>query len=116
MANPGLEPLFSVYENDPDVGEIVAVFVAEMPDRKDELVRAANAGDADEAARIAHQLKGASGGYGFGPLGEIAASAEHALIDLQQSGNHDASAVYAAAASLIDACDRVRLASSEAAA
>lgn len=116
MASTSTEPLFSVYENDPDVGEIVAVFVAEMPDRKAGLVRAVDAGDATEAARIAHQLKGASAGYGFGPLGVIAAAAEHALKDLQESGSPDPSAVHAAAATLIEACDRVRLASTETAA
>ncbi|MEQ8317112.1 MAG: Hpt domain-containing protein [Phycisphaerales bacterium] len=116
MASPGHEPLLSVYENDPDVGEIVALFVSEMPRRRADIVRAAEAGDAAEAARFAHQLKGAAGGYGFETLGQIAAAAEHALNDLQPSKSDDASAVYAAAAPLIDACDRVRLANPGAAA
>lgn len=116
MASPGPDPLFSVYENDPDVGEIVAVFVAEMPRRRDELVRAAQAGDASEAARIAHQLKGAAGGYGFESLGQIASVAEHALGDLPSGLSDDESAIYAAVEPLIDACDRVRLANSETAA
>ncbi|MEQ9094671.1 MAG: Hpt domain-containing protein [Phycisphaerales bacterium] len=116
MASPGPEPLLSVYENDPDVGEIVAEFVAEMPKRRADFVRAIEAGDLSQAVRLAHQLKGAAGGYGFETLGQFAAAAEHALVDLGRSGNFDSSSLYAAAAPLIDACDRVRLANSEAAA
>lgn len=116
MASPGSEPLFSVYENDPDVGEIVAQFVTEMPERRAELVRAVQACDATATSQIAHQLKGAAGGYGFEELGQIAAAAEHALADLREAGKVDASALHAAVAPLIDACDRVRLANAQAAA
>ncbi len=115
MAGPQHEPLFSVYENDPDMGEIIALFVGEMPDRRDDLSAAIEAGDVSKAIRIAHQLKGAAGGYGFEPLGQIAAASEHALRDLLHTTNLQVAAIRAAAAPLLDACGRVRLSSESAA-
>lgn len=106
------EPLLSVFENDPEMAEIVALFVAEMPERASELREAVDSDDLDRAITIAHQLKGASGGYGFEELGDIAAAAEHALKALAGTsagvGRH---ALLAAASGLLEACGRVRLSS-----
>jgi HPt (histidine-containing phosphotransfer) domain-containing protein len=116
MAGSPFEPLVSVFENDPEIGEIVAMFVAEMPERQRELRRAAEAGDLREAMRIAHQIKGAAGGYGLEALGHMAAASERALGALLEARNPQVSAVLAAAEPLLEACGRVRLSSSEAAA
>lgn len=116
MAGQNLEPMLSVYENDPDMGTIVALFVAEMPDRRDDLGKAIEAGDLSKAIRIAHQLKGAAGGYGFGSLGTVAAASERALLDLLDANNSEVAAIRAAATPLFEACGRVRLSSSESAA
>jgi len=51
-------PIRSEFASDPDINDCV------RQERWDEL------------RRIAHQLKGASGGYGFSPLGEAAAALE----------------------------------------
>lgn len=116
MAGQNLEPMLSVYENDPDMGEIVALFVAEMPDRRDDLYKAVEAGDLSQAIRIAHQLKGAAGGYGFEALGTVATTTERALLDLLDANNSEVTALRAAATPLLEACGRVRLSSSESAA
>jgi HPt (histidine-containing phosphotransfer) domain-containing protein len=108
MSRPDREPLLSVYEHDPEMAELVAMFVAEMPDRRAELEQAVRAADVETAIRIAHQLKGAAGGYGFDALGIYAAETEHALRAL--AGNHPSERpLRVAATPLLDACARVRL-------
>ena len=104
------EPLFSVFEHDPEMAEIVALFVAEMPDRIAELRQAVDAGDASAVQTIAHQLKGAGGGYGFEHLGEVAAATEHTLRKLGKTlAMSDHGALLAAVSPLLSACGRVRL-------
>jgi HPt (histidine-containing phosphotransfer) domain-containing protein len=104
------EPLTSVYEHDPEMADIVAMFVAEMPDRSAELRSACEAGDLEAALTIAHQLKGAAGGYGFEHLGDIAASAESSLKSLRSAHvGLSAGSLLAAAGPLLEALSRVRL-------
>ena len=117
MADSKVEPLLSVFENDPEMGEIVALFVAEMPERAGELRKAIEQRDLEAATRIAHQLKGAAGGYGFETLGDIAKAAEralHALADTPSATRREA--LMAASSSLLEACGRVRLSTPQAAA
>lgn len=115
---PGMnpEPLLSVFEHDPEIGEIVALFVSEMPERCDELRGAVAAGDLGQAIRIAHQLKGAAGGYGFEALGAVAASSEQSLLALRDSGETTSDALRVAVTPLLDACGRVRLSTAQTAA
>jgi len=74
-----MEPIRSVYENDPDMLEIVREFAAELPARANELEGTLSAGDMKTLKTLAHQLKGAGGGYGFDAITQTAASLEHAL-------------------------------------
>ncbi|MFI5314875.1 MAG: Hpt domain-containing protein [Myxococcota bacterium] len=69
----------SVYENDPDMLEIVREFAAELPARVAKLEAHLSAGELRELQTLAHQLKGAGGGYGFPLITELAASLESAL-------------------------------------
>jgi HPt (histidine-containing phosphotransfer) domain-containing protein len=80
-----MEAIRSVYEDDPDMLEIVREFAAELPDRVGELERCLEAGDLAQLQTMAHQLKGAGGGYGFSPITEQAASLEHALKEGQDA-------------------------------
>lgn len=76
-----MEPIRSTFEDDPDMMDIVQEFAAELPKRAAEL-RSLFEGDQLEALRtLAHQLKGAGGGYGFAPITEAAAALEQALKD-----------------------------------
>lgn len=70
--------LYSTLGGDPDLGEIVDEFVAEMPDRVEKLQRLAAAADWESLRRTAHQFKGAAGSYGFDVLTTSAAQLEAA--------------------------------------
>lgn len=73
------EPLYSNLGADPDLGEIVTMFVDEMPGRIALIEAQAAAGDWDSLRRTAHQLKGAAGSYGFDPISPAAATVEAAI-------------------------------------
>lgn len=74
-----MDPIRSIYEDDPDMLEIVREFAAELPGRAESLENYLRDGDHEELQRLAHQLKGAGGGYGFTAVTEVAASLEQAL-------------------------------------
>lgn len=59
------QAIYSSLGNDPDLGELVEMFVDEMPERIQVLQQHADRHDWDQLARTAHQLKGAAGSYGF---------------------------------------------------
>jgi HPt (histidine-containing phosphotransfer) domain-containing protein len=60
--------LFSTLASDPDMVELVEMFVDELPGRIAALQAAWDAADLEALARGAHQLKGAAGSYGFDML------------------------------------------------
>lgn len=69
-------PLLSDFANDPDMLELVEMFVVEMPNRVSAIETAVNEADMASIASFAHQLKGAAGGYGFGSITDAAAVVE----------------------------------------
>ena len=71
--------MYSRLENDPDLADIVEMFVGEIPGRSENLLRCSKEKNWDELRRIAHQLKGAAGSYGFEPLSASAYRLEHAV-------------------------------------
>jgi HPt (histidine-containing phosphotransfer) domain-containing protein len=73
------EPLYSSLGDDPDLGELVEMFVDEMPDRVAALLQCLNTSDWDTLRRTAHQLKGAAGSYGFDSISLHAADVEAAV-------------------------------------
>lgn len=74
-----MEPIHSTYEDDPDMLEIVREFAEEAPARAVELETRLEDGDLEKLRTLAHQLKGAGGGYGFPQVTELAAELEQAL-------------------------------------
>lgn len=94
--------------SDPDMAELVMMYVDEMPSRIESLGRLWNEHNLDELRRLAHQLKGASGGYGFEPVGEAAARLESELItgSKNQAESH-ADRIRSAFESLLELCRRV---------
>jgi HPt (histidine-containing phosphotransfer) domain-containing protein len=64
--------------------EIVEMYVQEMPARVSKLEELWSAQQMDELKRLAHQLKGASGGYGFAPVGTAAGRVEMSLVALSE--------------------------------
>lgn len=77
-------PIRSEFSNDPDMREIVEMYVQEMPARVSKLQELWASQQMDELKRLAHQLKGASGGYGFAPVGTAASRVEHSLNALSE--------------------------------
>jgi HPt (histidine-containing phosphotransfer) domain-containing protein len=73
------EPLYSTLAEDPYLGQIVPMFVAEMPDRVGQLLARLEAGDWQGLREAAHQMKGAAGSYGFQPITPAAARLEQAI-------------------------------------
>lgn len=80
--NPGPvqgKPLVSEFAHDPDMQELVGMFVDEMPERIRSLQDLWETRDLETLKRVAHQLKGASGGYGFMVVGKAAGHLEELL-------------------------------------
>ncbi|HVC96555.1 MAG TPA: ATP-binding protein [Pirellulales bacterium] len=71
-------PLISSYADDPVMADAVRRFVDRLDGVLDELRLAAAANDLARLASLAHQLKGAAGGYGFDPITAAAAVLERA--------------------------------------
>jgi HPt (histidine-containing phosphotransfer) domain-containing protein len=74
-----MDPIRSSYEADPDMLEIVCEFARELPARVTKLEALLNGRAFAELQTLAHQLKGAGGGYGFAQITEVAGRLEHAL-------------------------------------
>jgi HPt (histidine-containing phosphotransfer) domain-containing protein len=94
---------YSVLGDDRDLADIVALFVEEMPLRVRHLQAHFGCANWDELARLAHQLKGAAGSYGFDQLTPFAARLEKTV----RNGEPQA-AVRDALEELVEACGRVR--------
>jgi PAS domain S-box-containing protein len=71
-------PLVSEYAGDPALAEILGDFVSALSGRVRAMTDAHTNGDLDELQRLAHQLKGAGGSYGYPMLTEAAAGVEAA--------------------------------------
>jgi HPt (histidine-containing phosphotransfer) domain-containing protein len=71
-----VDPIRSSYQDDPDMMEIVREFVSELPERAVALEECVESGDLAKLQTLAHQLKGAGGGYGFPQITEAAARLE----------------------------------------
>jgi len=102
------ELLYSRLGGDPDLGEIVTMFVDEMPDRVSTLKTQFDGNDLENLRRTAHQLKGAAGSYGFDPISPAAAKLENSLRDSEPIDQ-----IRVAVEELIDMCSRVRAGSPE---
>ncbi len=74
-----MQPLRSQYQDDPDMRDLVREFAAGLPARAAELEGLLASQQSAEVQRIAHQLKGAGGGYGFPLITELAAALESCL-------------------------------------
>ncbi len=106
MPNPhtNTEPLRCQFADDPDLRELAELFLSEMDDRVQQLRDAFEQGATENLARLAHQLKGAGGGYGYPALSDAAAQLERAVKECQPLD-----AVRQQLESLIDLCQRATI-------
>ncbi|MCC6437748.1 MAG: response regulator [Acidimicrobiales bacterium] len=73
-----LVPLASTYSGDPDMEPLIRDFVDELPVRLEEMEQALDRGDRDRIRRVAHQLRGAGGAYGFASVTDCGKTLEEA--------------------------------------
>src|SRR5437868_13931735 len=78
LGEPAAGPCYSTLSGDPDLAELVALFVSELPQRLADIRQAAQEQNWQEARRLSHQLRGAGGSYGFPLLTAAAAQVESA--------------------------------------
>ncbi|SEL51990.1 Hpt domain-containing protein [Halomonas daqiaonensis] len=83
--------------------ELVAGFVERLPATIEGLRTALEQGDLEGLRRLAHQLKGAAGGYGFMPVSRDAAALETAVRSEAAPGE-----LTTALERLVHTCSRVR--------
>ncbi|HEY4761100.1 MAG TPA: Hpt domain-containing protein [Thermoguttaceae bacterium] len=76
-----MEPLYSTLGGDPDLGDLVSLFVDEMADRVANIVDLLDMRDWEGLRRAAHQIKGAAGSYGFDAISPCAGKLEFAIRD-----------------------------------
>ena len=97
------EPLYSSLGGDPDLADLVELFVEEIPDRTTVLLEQFHASDWEGLRRTAHQLKGSAGSYGYAPISQYAAVLEETVMrDEPEAQIRDA------VEGLIAACNRAR--------
>ncbi|CAN0373754.1 unnamed protein product, partial [Ectocarpus sp. 4 AP-2014] len=87
---------------DPSFRVLVGRFVSGLPERLGELQAAAQESRLEEVQRLAHQLKGAGGGYGF----EQMTAPAHALERLAECGAPSAE-IASALKGLGNVCDAI---------
>lgn len=97
------EPLYSNIGGDPDLREIVDMFVQEMPQRVAALLEQLETADWEALRRTAHQLKGAAGSYGFNTVSPCAATLENAIRSEEPEEQ-----IRQAVGELVGMCNRVR--------
>lgn len=99
--------LRSDFAADPDMREILELFVQEMPTRVGELLGSWERQELEKVGRLAHQLKGAGGGYGFGVISDAAAALERSVAMLQAAPTETViKEVKAQVDKLVDLCKR----------
>lgn len=71
-----VEPLISDFADDPDMCEIIELFIDGLKERTESIQKAFDDRNFTTVSGIAHQLKGAAGGYGYPTLSELAFDVE----------------------------------------
>jgi len=87
------QPLRSTLASDPDMHELIQLYIQDLPTRLEGIRSAMSTGNLNEVRRLSHQLRGASAGFGFAPIGLVAAEVEETIKAIHEQA---------------DAMDRVR--------
>ncbi|MEM1444775.1 MAG: Hpt domain-containing protein [Planctomycetota bacterium] len=105
MSSPS-SPLRSVYAEDQEFGDLIQLFVAELPERIATIDQTLADQDLSGLRSIAHQLKGAGGGYGFTEITDAGRKLERLAETADAEVQEDIDRVTAAAKELVDLCHR----------
>ncbi len=103
LQNASSGPIFSTLKDDVEMQAVVAGFVERLTAFTNDLQAAGKDRDTPTLARLAHQLKGAAGGYGFMPVSDAAARLETTIADGAKDADISKAMEY-----LIGICDRVK--------
>ncbi len=95
--------IVSQYANDPEMAELVQLFLSELPKRIEALNTAWTESRITDVTRMAHQLRGACSGYGFPSLGKAAGALEDGLRTTAAEGASSVSDEFRA---LVDLCSK----------
>lgn len=105
-ASQPVDPIISDLGGDEDLIDIIEEFVEELPTRVADMNAALEEQNFDELRRLAHQLKGAAGGYGFPSITDSALQVEMSA-DVKDP-NEAASKLCKDLEALTDLCRRAR--------
>lgn len=93
--------LTSKFADDPEMSELIAFFSGELTQRVSAMQESIQNKDSEGLKRLAHQLKGAAGGYGYPTIGAAAAELDARLKTAPEGG---LDTVQAEANALIELC------------
>lgn len=102
----GGPPVRSQFANEPEMRELVELFVGELPQRTQTLMEAYNTQQWEIVQRISHQLKGASAGYGFPTIGAAAGRVEEVVKSGPISTQETVAQLTESVKQLISLCQR----------
>jgi len=102
-ASQTTEVLLSELADDPDMVELVEMFVDELPDRITAIENKFRENDLEALRSLVHQLKGAAGGYGFPTITDAAK-----ILETGVKTDADLSKLQEDVAALSDLCRRAR--------
>jgi len=71
--------LQSQLADDPEMAELLDLFLSELPKRVDTVTNALRERELQTLRRVAHQMKGSCAGYGFPTIGAAAGSVERTV-------------------------------------
>lgn len=80
-ASDNPDPIISEFADDPEMLDLIQMFIDELPERMAAIEQALTAADFETATTLSHQMKGAAGGYGFPTITDAAAEVEVAARD-----------------------------------
>jgi signal transduction histidine kinase/DNA-binding NarL/FixJ family response regulator/HPt (histidine-containing phosphotransfer) domain-containing protein len=85
---PSAAPIHSSFADDPDYAPLITEFVARLADIREEVRDAFDSQNYERVRTLAHQMKGAGGGYGFDPISDAARTLENVM----KTDEHEAQA------------------------
>jgi HPt (histidine-containing phosphotransfer) domain-containing protein len=95
--------VYSRLGDDPEMTDILEAFVDEIPGRIAAMLEQYAAGNWEALRRLAHQLKGAAGSYGYDSISPCAQRLERTIIDGEPT-----QAIHDALIELQELCSRIR--------
>lgn len=76
-------PIYSSMESDPDLLDLIVMYVEDARDFMEQLTTAFNQKAWNDLASIAHQVKGSAGSHGFQQVTEAAKQLERSCIEIR---------------------------------